>query len=126
MGRYEVPLTRRFWKTVGGTLVHDFPVIKRSSKHGARSIEALIVPDGPPVELFGKTVDVTGKDVIVVQTKAHRLSTLQLGEAVVARELARRNLDPASVRAVAVCRRDDDVLAPIATDQDIEVVVMGS
>lgn len=125
MGRYEIPFTRRFWKTVGGTLAHDFPVVKRTSKHGARSIEALIVPDGAPVELFGEAVDVTGKDVIVVQTKAHRLSTQQLGEAVVAREVAQRHLNPASVRTVAVCRRDDDVLAPIAEDLCVEVVVIG-
>lgn len=124
MSRYEAPLTRKFWKSVGGTLVNNFPAVKRTAKRGARAVSALIIEDDPPVELHGESVDITGKNVIVVVTKAHRLSLLQLGEAIVSRDLIKQQFQPENVRTVAICTTDDEALSPIAEGHNVEVVVM--
>lgn len=124
MSKHETPLTRRYWKTVGGTLVHEFPAVKRSSTHGGRWIDAVLVVEGSAIEKFGEAIDVDGKDIIIVQTKARRLGMNLLRQAFLSRELLLRHFSPASVRTVAVCTADDDVLAPIANDYSIEVLVM--
>ena len=46
MSKHETPLTRRYWDKVGGTLVEEFPVVKRSTTSAQRLLDGLIVFDG--------------------------------------------------------------------------------
>ena len=60
----------------------------------------------------GSKVDISGKDVVVVQTKNHRLGMSLMGQALFSAELVKR-LNPKSVRSVALCIADDSVLRPL-------------
>ena len=66
-------------------------------------------------------VDLRGKDIVVVQTKAGRLGMYLLGQALFSRELMRA-FAPRTVMSVAVCQRDDATLRPLAEKYGIEVV----
>lgn len=119
MSKHETPLTLRYWESVGGTLIEEFLLVPRTATQGARLADAVILPDGPKERLSGakKKVDLTGKDVIVVQTKRGRLNgragmTL-LGQAFLSAELLRVFHHPLSVRSVAVCRKGDAALEKI-------------
>ncbi len=47
MSKHETPLTKRFWRSVGGTLALEFPAISRStSDHGKRFIDGVIIVGG--------------------------------------------------------------------------------
>lgn len=67
-------------------------------------------------------MDIVGKDVIVIQTKAQRLGMYLMGQAFFSRALVEK-LGPRSVRTVAVCAQDDEELRPLAEAHGIEVVV---
>lgn len=119
MSKHETPLTLRYWESVGGTLIEEFLLVPPTEAQGARLADAVILPDGPKKRLSGKKkkVDLTGKDVIVVQTKRGRLSgragmTL-LGQAFFSAELLKVFHHPLSVHSVAVCRRGDAALEEI-------------
>ena len=43
MSKHETPLTRRYWESVGGTLIEEFPAVRRSKTHGPRLIDGVIV-----------------------------------------------------------------------------------
>ena len=73
MSKHETPLTRRYWKSVGGTLIEEFTAIPRGTDHGARIIDGIIVLDAPNRIVKKSEVDLKGKDIIVIQTKATRL-----------------------------------------------------
>lgn len=68
-------------------------------------------------------VTLADKDVLVVQSKAHRLGMYLLGQALFSRLLIEERFAPRSVRAVALCARDDAVLHPLAERCGIEVVI---
>jgi len=71
----------------------------------------------------GEHVSLSGRDLIVVQTKASRLSMYLLGQALFSPELINHRFSPRSVRTVALCGADDAILHPIAERHGIEVVV---
>ena len=103
MSKLETPMTRRYWETVGGTLVLEFPVVKASRSHGTerRVVDALIIPEDDRREATPEEVRLQDKDVIVVQTKAERLGMSLMGQAFFSRELV-KELGPRSVRTVAL------------------------
>jgi len=68
-------------------------------------------------------VTLEGQDVIVVQAKAERLGMYLMGQAVFSAELVKR-FQPASIRSVALCSRDDSELRPLlAAFPLVEVVI---
>jgi hypothetical protein len=129
MSKHETPMTRRYWKRVGGTLLEEYLVVPpRRPDVGRRLIDAVIVEDGEdriasPGEAAGLSLD--GHDIVIVQTKALRLGMYLLGQAFFSRELIRDRFTPRSVRTVALCAIDDAVLHPIAKRFGIEIVVDG-
>jgi hypothetical protein len=123
MSKLETPLTRAYWKKVGGTLVEEFLAVPLSSVSGKRLIDAIIIPDGPSEIKHWRDVDLGGKEIIVVQTKASRLGMYLLGQAIISPELMNR-YRPSSIRSVAICTKDDAVLRPIAERYGVDVVVM--
>ena len=47
MSKLETPLTRRYWESVGGTLMEEFRAVRRSAVQEQRFLDAVIVLDGP-------------------------------------------------------------------------------
>jgi hypothetical protein len=123
MSKLETPLTRAYWASVGGTLVEEFLAIRRGPDQGPRLIDAVIILGTPRRTAHWRDVDLIGKDIIAVQTKASRLGMYLMGQALFSAELMKQ-FRPASIRTVAICTRDDAVLRPIAEQYGIEVVVM--
>ena len=122
MSKKETPLTRKFWKEVGGTLVEEFHAVRRGPDRGPRLLDGVIVLGGPHCIAKTKEVDVEGEDIIVVQTKANRLGMYLLGQALFSRELM-KPFRPKSIETVAICTKGDSVLEPIAESYGIRVVV---
>jgi hypothetical protein len=42
LSKHETPLTRKYWQSVGKTLVEEFPVVRRTSSSAQRLLEGLI------------------------------------------------------------------------------------
>lgn len=126
MSKHETPLTRRYWKSVGGTLVEEFLAVSRAAGVGQRLLDAIILPAGPHRLARSSEVELKGQDVIVVQTKASRLGMYLMGQALFSAELIRK-FQPASVKSVIVCTADDLVLRPLLEPfPHVEVVVYAS
>ena len=123
MSKRETPLTRRYWKSVGGTLIEEFEAIPLGSDHGKRLIDAIIVQEGPTRIAKKSEVDLKGKDIIVIQTKATRLGMYLMGQAIISKELMKR-FKPRSIKSVAICTKEDSVLEPLLRKfKNIEVVI---
>ncbi|WP_146134554.1 hypothetical protein [Aphanothece minutissima] len=123
MSKKETPLTRWYWKTIGGTLLEEFPAVSAGPENGPRLLDGVIILGGPFEMRLPESVELTGKDIVVVQTKASRLGMYLLGQAVFSRRLM-EPFKPSSIRSVALCTKGDAVLEPLAKEYGIEVVVI--
>lgn len=123
MSKKETPMTRQYWKTVGGTLIEEFLAVKAGPENGTRKLDGVIILGGPSEIQRTDAVELAGRDIIVVQTKAARLGMNLLGQAVFSRRLMEA-FQPSSIRSVALCTKGDSVLKPFAEEYGIEVVVM--
>jgi hypothetical protein len=124
MSKLETPMTRRYWKRVGGTLLMEYLIVPRGPGVGQRLIDAVIILDGDNrIAHPGERVSLDGRDLIIVQTKAYRLGMYLMGQALFSRVLIENRFTARSVRTVALCAIDDAVLRPIAERWSIEVVV---
>lgn len=124
MSKRETPLTRRFWQETGGTLVEEFLAVKSGPNQGKRLLDGLIMLDGPHIIAKARNIEITGKDIVVVQTKTGRLGMYLLGQALFSRHLM-EPFQPRSIRTVAICTKGDIILEPLAEKYGIEVVVYG-
>ena len=127
MSKLETPLTRKYWKKIGGTLIEEFPVVKYSKTEAPRWIDGIIIRGGERrIAKRTETDLVKGKDVIVVQTKAGRLGMYLMGQTVFSLELMKRfKPKPRSVKAVALCTENDSALEPLLKKyKNIKVVVL--
>ena len=127
MSKLETPLTRKYWKKIGGTLIEEFPIVKYSKTSAPRWIDGVIIRGGERrIAQKNETDLVKGKDVIVVQTKDGRLGMYLMGQAGFSEELMKRfKPKPRSVKAVALCTEDDSVLRPLLKKyRNVKVVVL--
>ena len=128
MSKHESPLTKRYWESVGGTLVLEFPAVRKRKghNHGKRLLDGLIIVGSETKIAKASEVDIEGKDIIVVQTKRGSLQTrlgmYLLGQAFFSKELM-KPFKPRSIRSVAICTAADDILEPLAAQFGVEVVV---
>ena len=122
MSKLETPLTRRYWKSVGGTLIEEFPAVKGSTTNSRRLMDGVIVFDGNHRIAKANEVEIEGKDIIVIQTKANRLGMYLMGQAFFSKELMKK-FNPKSIRTVAICGKDDSVMRSLSEEFEIEVVV---
>lgn len=97
-------------------------MVSTTKTNSYRCIDGVIWPAGPH-EQVGQ-LDVAGKNVISVQTKAARLDSHVIGQAFFSQRLLRDHGKARSVRTVALCTADDAVLRPIAEGLGVEVVVL--
>ena len=124
MSKNETPLIRQYWEKIGGTLIEEFPVVKRTPTCGQRLLDAVILPKGEKRIVRWKEVSIEGQDIIVVQANIGRLGMYLMGQTFFSAELIKR-FKPASIRSVALCARDDSVLRPLLESHpDMEVVII--
>jgi hypothetical protein len=124
MSKHETPLTRRYWDEVGGTLVEEFPAVLRGSGNAQRLIDGIIIVGEPKKLAKPSEVSITGKDIIVLQTKANRLGMNLMGQAIVSKKLMEK-FEPKSIRSIAICSEGDSVLEQYLAEYGIELVVYG-
>ena len=113
MSKHETYLTRRFWESVGGTLIEEYPAVRRGSLNAQRLMDGVIILDAPNQIVKANKVSLEGRDVIVIQTKASRLGMHLMGQAYFSKILM-SELKPKSIRTVAICTQGDSGLEPIA------------
>ena len=123
MSRHETPMTRWYWRQIGGTLIEEFRAVRPSHSCGARLLDGVIVKGGPFEIVRQSEVDIAGQDVVVVQAKANRLGMYLMGQAFFSAQLLHR-FAPRSIESVALVARDDEVLRPLLEQyRGIRVVV---
>jgi hypothetical protein len=123
VSKHETPMTRWYWQQVGGLLIEEYTLVRRSPTNAPRYADGLIVLGEPTQISSTRTFDIAGRDVIAVQAKAKRLGLLLMGQCLFSRDLVRA-MGPTSVRSVALCTRDDAVLRPLLeAHEGCEVVI---
>ncbi|OYY21391.1 MULTISPECIES: hypothetical protein [unclassified Polynucleobacter] len=122
MSKHETHLTRRYWESIGGTLVEEFPAVARSKDNAQRLLDGVVILGEKTQICKAYEVDVKDKDIVVIQTKANRVGMNLLGQAVFSAELMKSH-KPKSIKAVAICTLGDSVLEPLASKFGIEVII---
>ncbi len=112
MPKHETPMTRWFWERTRGTLIEEFYAVPRAPDCGPRCIDGVIIKGGEHRRAKMSEIDLTGKDIIVVQAKASRLGMNVMGQALFSKHLLER-FNPRSIESVALVAKDDSVLRPI-------------
>ncbi|CAN5219106.1 hypothetical protein BH10ACI1_BH10ACI1_05770 [soil metagenome] len=127
MSKHETPMTRAFWKTVGGTLVEEFCAVRRSETCGQRLIDGLILPNQETKRVKGSDFDekeIEGEDIIIIQAKATRLGMYLMGQTLFSAELMKK-FNPKTILSVALVLQDDSILRPILEDYpNMKVVIL--
>ena len=67
-------------------------------------------------------VEIEGKDIIVVQTKANRLGMYLMGQSLFSKELMLK-FKPKSIRTVAICVKDDSIMRELTDKYGIVLVI---
>lgn len=116
-------MTRWYWQQVGGTLIEEFVAVRRSETCGNRVLDGVII-QGEEFRIAQQSeVLIEGKDIIVIQTKASRLGMYLMGQTLFSAELMQR-FNPRSIKSIALCSQDDEVLRPLLERHSgIEVVL---
>ena len=122
MSKLETPLTRRYWREIGGTLIEEFPSVRSGPNQGRRLLDGVVLLDSPHLIANHREVEIENRDIVVIQTKASRLGMYLLGQALFSRHLM-MPFRPSSVDTVAICTKGDAVLEPLAAEYGIKVVV---
>jgi hypothetical protein len=123
MSKLETPMTRWYWRQVGGTLVEEFCAVGRSQDCSNRLIDGVIIKGGEHRIAKKSEVNLAGKDIVVVQAKAKRLGMYLMGQALFSAELMKK-FNPHSVESIALVGEDDAVLRPLFEKHDgMRVVV---
>jgi hypothetical protein len=68
--RAETELTEAFWRTIGGTLIPEYPAVRRKRAQAGRWIDGVILLDEEfRLAPARQALPVSGKRVMTVQTK---------------------------------------------------------
>jgi hypothetical protein len=123
MSLHETWRTRRYWETVSGLLIEEFMAVEGTKEQGRRPIDGIIVL-GEKHEIYhGNKYDITGKDVIIIQTKRGRIGMYLLGQAYFSKFLVEKH-NPRSIKTVAICGKTDKVMQELALQHGVEIVVI--
>lgn len=127
MSRNETPMTRWYWREIlkQGTLIEEYVAVERAKddSNAPRFMDGLVILDGPFEVSDDVRMDITGKDVVVIQSKNKRLGMYLMGQALFSQELILKK-GAKSVKSVAVCRKEDKVMRPLLlAHPGIEVVI---
>ena len=122
MSKRETPLTRKYWQSIGGTLIEEFPAVTRGDSNSRRLLDGVVILGEENRIAKAREVNIEGKDIVVIQTKVNRLGMYLMGQAFFSRELM-KTFKPKSIKTVAICGKDDTVMRDLCKEFDIEVVV---
>ena len=122
MSKRETPLTRKYWKSIGGILIEEFPAVTRGDSKSRGLLDGVVILGEEHRIAKASEVDIEGKDIVVIQTKVNRLGMYLMGQAFFSRELM-KTFKPKSIKTVAICGKDDTVMRDLCKEFDIEVVV---
>ena len=122
MSLHETWRTREYWKTIGGLLIEEFVAVDGNKEQGRRTIDGIIVLGEKKAVHSGNKFDLKGKDVIVIQTKKGRIGMNLLGQAYFSKFLIKKH-SPRSIKTVAICGRNDKVMAEFAEKHEVQVIV---
>ena len=122
MSKRETPLTRKYWQSIGGALIEEFPAVTRGDSNSRRLLDGVVILGEENRIAKASEVDIEGKDIVVIQTKVNRLGMYLMGQAFFSRELM-KTFKPKSIKTVAICGKDDTVMRDLCKEFDIEVVV---
>lgn len=122
MSLHETWRTEMYWNTLGGLLIEEFVAVDGNSEQGRRPIDGIIVLGEKKAIHCGNKFDLKGKDVIVIQTKKGRIGMNLLGQAYFSKLLIKKH-SPRSIKTVAICGRNDKVMAEFAEEHEVEVIV---
>ncbi|NJN42451.1 MAG: hypothetical protein HC811_09750 [Flammeovirgaceae bacterium] len=123
MSKHETWRTRKYWDKIGGLLIEEFVAVEKNQTQGRRPIDGLIVLGEKKAIHHENHFDISGKDVIIIQTKARRLGMYLLGQAYFSKFLIEKH-NPRSIKCVAICGRNDSLMSELAYNHEIEVVVI--
>lgn len=132
MNKPERDLIRKYAKQTGGTLIFEYPMVKKAADRGSRRLDALIIRGGLPKEADWRRVgDLTRKEVEFIQAKNSRLGMSLMGQALFSRSLMNEVMQNKgwklkARRWLALCTRGDKRLGALMADYGIDVVVPGS
>jgi hypothetical protein len=127
MSLNETLMTRWYWREVlkKGTLIEEYVAVERAEddSNAPRFMDGLVILDGPFETSDDVRRDITGKDVVVIQSKNKRLGMYLMGQALFSRQLILAK-GAKSVLSVAVCRKDDKVMRELLeANPGIEVAI---
>ena len=122
MSKRETPLTRKYWQSIGGTLIEEFPAVTKGDSNSRRLLDGVVILGEENRIAKASEVDIEGKDIVVIQTKVNRLGMYLMGQAFFSRVLM-KTFKPKSIKTVAICGKDDTVMRDLCKEFDIEVVV---
>ena len=123
MSKHETWRTRMYWESVGGLLIEEFVAVRGTKDQGIRPVDGVIVLGEEKRIHDSNSYDISGKDVIVIQTKKQRIGMYLLGQAYFSKFLIEKH-NPKSVKSVAICGRNDKVMQELADKHDVEIVVI--
>ena len=114
MSKHETRITEGFWEsTAHGLFIAEYPLVKRGADRAPRHVDGLILPDEPHGR--GKWRDyasLSGRRVVVVQTKTGRMGMYLMGQALFSARLALTR-GASSVRSILLCHEPDAALLPL-------------
>jgi len=92
--------------------LEEFLAVQKSPDNAQRLIDGVIIRGGDHRIAKTSDVDLTDRDIIVVQTKDSRLGMYLMGQAFFSAHLMMQ-FKPRTIISVALCRKNDAVLGPI-------------
>tara|TARA_Y100001970_G_scaffold250457_1_gene322216 strand:+ start:465 stop:872 length:408 start_codon:yes stop_codon:yes gene_type:complete len=118
MSKHETPLTLAYWKKVKGTLIEEYPIVRKSKDCSPRWIDGLIIKGGEFKQLTSydeNDIDLEGKDLISIQTQKGRIGMYHLGQAFFTMKLLELK-KPKSIESIAICTKTDSYMEKIIED----------
>ena len=127
MSKHETPLTLAYWEKVKGTLIEEYPIVRRSKECSPRWIDGLIIKDNKFEKLIAyedNGIDLEGKDLISIQTQKGRIGMYHLGQAFFTMKLLELK-NPKNIQSIAICTKSDSYMEKIIQDiPNLHIVVI--
>lgn len=90
MSKHETRMTEGFWQSKArGLFFAEYPLVHRAADRATRLVDGLIFPDEPYAQgKWREHPSLSGRRVIVVQTKIGRMGMYLMGQALFSARLA--------------------------------------
>ena len=114
MSKRETPMTEGFWLSqANGMFFAEYPLVRVAADRATRLVDGLILPDEPHGRgNWRDHASLSGRRVIVIQTKVGRMGMYLMGQALFSARLALA-CGAASVRSILLCHQPDGALLPL-------------